>query len=163
MFIIWGSKGKKSTIGKGQFFCPSCRAMRPYEHVKVGKYFTLYFVPLFETKNLGEYVECQVCSNAFKPEVLSLSRQLEQEIHQQDEVAKLVGSVAEDLDSGVPLQAVALGMKEAGVDAKAAAMLLYQASGAQIRTCGPCGLSFKGTVAFCSTCGSQLGPLETYS
>ncbi len=37
--------------------------------------FTLYFIPLFETKNLGEFVKCQVCKSGFDPKILEPSNQ----------------------------------------------------------------------------------------
>ena len=41
-----------------------------YELKEVGKYFTLYFIPIVKTKDLGGYVECQTCLQTFYPEVL---------------------------------------------------------------------------------------------
>ena len=59
--LIWGSKGKEKVLEQGRFFCPKCNAERLYIHKRVSKQFTLYFIPLFETKKLGEVVECQTC------------------------------------------------------------------------------------------------------
>lgn len=73
--LIWGSKGKEKEISQGQFFCPKCGDLRPYKHKRVSKYFTLYFIPLFETKNLGEVVECQICSSGFDPKILEPDNQ----------------------------------------------------------------------------------------
>jgi hypothetical protein len=71
--IIWGSRGREKEMSSGQFYCPKCATLRPYKFKRVGKYFTLYFIPLFETKKLGEYVECQHCHQTFNPEVLNLN------------------------------------------------------------------------------------------
>lgn len=71
MVIIWGSKGKIKTKEQGQFHCPVCRGIRRYQLKEIGKYFTLYFVPLFKTNTEVVYVECQSCGLAFKPEVLN--------------------------------------------------------------------------------------------
>jgi transcription elongation factor Elf1 len=68
--IIWGSRGREKVISSGQFYCPKCNIMRPYKLKSVGRYFTLYFIPLFQTKKMGEYVECQFCHQAFKSEIL---------------------------------------------------------------------------------------------
>jgi hypothetical protein len=70
--IIYGHKSREIDIASGQFNCPKCDAQRPYVHKRVARYFTLFFIPLFKTKTLGEYVECQVCRRAFKPEILGL-------------------------------------------------------------------------------------------
>ena len=73
--LIWGSRGREKALSQGQFFCPKCNDLRPYIQKKVSKMFTLYFVPLFETKNLGEFVECQVCKSGFDPKILEPSNQ----------------------------------------------------------------------------------------
>lgn len=74
--VIWGSKGKSKTIGTGTFYCPHCKSHQLFKHEEVSKYFTLYFIPLFKTEKLGEYIECQTCLKTFKPEVLQFSRQV---------------------------------------------------------------------------------------
>lgn len=73
--LVWGSKGKERELSEGQFFCPHCNNETWYKLKRVSKYFTLYFIPLFETKKLGEFVECQVCKNGFDPKVLDTSTQ----------------------------------------------------------------------------------------
>jgi hypothetical protein len=73
--VIWGSKGKSKTIGTGTFYCPHCKSHQLFKHEEVSKYFTLYFIPLFKTEKLGEYIECQTCLKTFKPEVHQFSRQ----------------------------------------------------------------------------------------
>jgi hypothetical protein len=87
MFVIWGSKGRKVTTDKGQFFCPHCRSLRPYKRKKVAKYFTLYFIPLFATENYGEFVECQACENTYKPEVLEQGPVIQRELELQEQQA----------------------------------------------------------------------------
>lgn len=78
--IIWGSKGKDKTIGTGTFYCPHCKSHQAFRHVELSRYFTLYFIPLFKTHKLGEYIECQSCLKTFKPEVMQYSRQFERGI-----------------------------------------------------------------------------------
>ena len=68
--IIWGSKGKQKIVGRGHFYCPKCNSTRPYEHIRIGKYFTLYFIPIFQTQNLGEYIECKTCFTPYKTSIL---------------------------------------------------------------------------------------------
>lgn len=70
--IIWGTKGRIKDIGSGQFLCPKCQAIRMYKHKQAGRYFTLYFIPLFKIKDLGEFIECQTCGGTFKTAVLQL-------------------------------------------------------------------------------------------
>ena len=71
--IIWGSTGKTKPVGKGTFFCPRCRTESGYSRMKVARYFTLYFIPLFETQALGEYIHCERCKKDFDLEVLELA------------------------------------------------------------------------------------------
>jgi hypothetical protein len=73
--IIWGSTGKEKTIGEESFFCPRCRTEVTGEHVRVSRYFTLYFIPLFPTSTLGEYIRCDGCAGEFDMSVLDLSRE----------------------------------------------------------------------------------------
>ena len=154
--IIWGSKGKEKTMAKGQFLCPRCRCLRPYEHKKVSKYFTLYFIPLFETKNLGEYIECQVCGSTWKPEVLEQGRSVEGELRNQQQATEAVKLVSRQLESGIPLQRIASSLETSGLDEKAVAVALYAATGGKMRTCNKCQLSYAPTLRFCSACGGEL-------
>jgi hypothetical protein len=71
--IIWGSKGKVKQIGNGTFYCPQCRRDSGYAHMRIQRYFTLYFIPLFPTETLGEAVRCMACAGEFNTSVLSLT------------------------------------------------------------------------------------------
>ncbi len=68
--IIFGTKGRIKEVGSGQFVCPRCRAMRLYKRKHAARYFTLYFIPVFKIKDLGEFVECQTCGGTFQTAVL---------------------------------------------------------------------------------------------
>jgi hypothetical protein len=70
--IIYGHKSREIDLASGQFHCPKCDEQRTYIHKQVARYFTLFFIPLFKIKTLAEYVECQTCRRAFKPEILGL-------------------------------------------------------------------------------------------
>lgn len=70
--IIYGNKSREIEVSSGQFHCPKCDDQRPYVHKQVARYFTLFSIPLFKIATLGEYVECQICRRAFKPESLGL-------------------------------------------------------------------------------------------
>jgi len=69
--IIWGSRGRTSTVEEGQFFCPRCRSNQPYKLKRVQRWFTLYFIPLIPMGVLGEYAECGQCMTTWKTEVLN--------------------------------------------------------------------------------------------
>ena len=68
--IIYGSRNREKELGTGHFHCPKCDDERDYVHKRVARYFTLFFIPLFPIKTVGEYGECQGCGRAFKPLVL---------------------------------------------------------------------------------------------
>jgi predicted RNA-binding Zn-ribbon protein involved in translation (DUF1610 family) len=69
--IIWSSTSCEKVISSGQFHCPNCDSQQLCKHMSVSKYFTLYFIPLFETAKLGEYVRCEGCGIQFSTEVLT--------------------------------------------------------------------------------------------
>lgn len=68
--IIFGTRGVTYSKEKGDFHCPSCATPRPYDHKRVRRFFTLYFIPLIPLDLHGEYIECQQCRNTFKMDVL---------------------------------------------------------------------------------------------
>jgi len=69
--IIFGTRGIKFTIKSGNFHCPQCNQSRPYKHIKVRRFFTLYFIPLIPLGKAGEYVECRSCKYTFMPRVIN--------------------------------------------------------------------------------------------
>lgn len=81
--IIWGSRGITSSLAKGLFHCPQCEQQRSYDHKKVRRFFTLYFIPLIPLENLGEYVECQFCKGTYKEEVLRYDPRAQEEAFRQ--------------------------------------------------------------------------------
>src|SRR5687768_7917347 len=69
--IIFGTRGVTTSAARGDFHCPSCDRKCGYDHKRVRRFFTLYFIPIIPLDVLGEYVECDSCKSTFKPEVLS--------------------------------------------------------------------------------------------
>lgn len=70
--IIFGTRGVRSTIKEGNFFCPQCVTQQNYKHKKVTQFFTLYFIPVIPLANKGTYVECQRCRNTYIERVLEM-------------------------------------------------------------------------------------------
>ena len=68
--IIFGTRGVTTTVARGTFFCPGCMAKRSYEHQRVRRFFTLYFIPIIPLDTIGEYVECLHCRDTYKTSVL---------------------------------------------------------------------------------------------
>ena len=140
----------------GQFYCPRCATLRPYDLLRVSKYFTLYFIPLFPTSTLGEYVECKVCFTTFKPEVLTYTPASWNTQRSDPAVQALVDGIAKELDKGIPLQVVAKALTDKGIPEQAAAVALFAATQGKIKTCTRCGSVYKASLSYCSTCGTLL-------
>ncbi|WP_284310323.1 zinc-ribbon domain-containing protein [Labrys miyagiensis] len=85
--IIFGYRGRDRTIGSGSFNCPNCRASRSYEHKKLQRWFTLYFVPIFPLQTLGERIVCSACNQAYTTAVLSYDPS-QQEARRRDEILR---------------------------------------------------------------------------
>jgi uncharacterized tellurite resistance protein B-like protein len=77
MFFIAGTKGETTTLATGEFYCPGCEGQRTYHHNQVHEKATVFFIPVLNLKLLGEYIECQSCSNTYRLEVLDYERQPE--------------------------------------------------------------------------------------
>ncbi len=146
--IIWGSRGREIEISSGQFHCPNCDTARPYRHKRVAKYFTLYFIPLFQTENLGEYIECQVCLQTYKPEVLNYEPPSAAE--------RLLVAVRRELESGMPLHMLQKKLEGLGINGEDSVQLVNAATGSSQKTCANCGFKYLGNITLCSNCGSSL-------
>jgi hypothetical protein len=70
--IIWGTSSREKLMGTGDFHCPQCQAQRPFNHHKIQRYFTLYFIPLFPVGTIAEYVDCIGCRGQFQMQVLQM-------------------------------------------------------------------------------------------
>ena len=148
--IIWGSKGKTKVIGRGQFYCPKCKALRSYEHHQIGKYFTLYFIPLFQTRKLGEYIECKFCHIPFETSVLEYDHQLH------DQIQKGIDTISKELDAGIPINLIYQNMIRDGVSKDMANNIIAMATGGKLKVCKNCNLVFTGTFKYCANCGQVL-------
>lgn len=85
--IIFGTRGVTSAIASGKFHCPGCDGSeRSYEHQRVRRFFTLYWIPIIPLGTIGEYIECLTCRGTYDPEVLDYDpvkseRSVEAEFH----------------------------------------------------------------------------------
>jgi len=146
--IIWGTRGRETEIGTGTFYCPKCDDQKPFTRKKVGNYFTLFFIPLFEIKKLGEYLQCADCNTTFKPEVLNIKAITPEQ--------RQVLMVKRDLASGTPLQMAQTKLINAGMGTEAADQIVNQASPEEMRECDLCQLTYVAGINKCSKCGKQL-------
>ncbi|MFD7558494.1 MULTISPECIES: TerB family tellurite resistance protein [unclassified Streptomyces] len=67
---VWGTRTTWSTVGDGEFFCPSCGGDRNYRRRTGRRRFTVLGVPLLPRGQAGPIVECQGCRERFDTEVL---------------------------------------------------------------------------------------------
>ncbi|OWK41939.1 zinc-ribbon domain-containing protein [Fimbriiglobus ruber] len=146
--IIWGSRGREIELESGHFFCPQCESEESYKLYRVATYFTLYFIPLFETENHGEYVKCGGCRGQYKTAVLNYKPPTKAEL--------MLGSVRADLESGTPIQMARTKLLNAGNEPAVAEKLVAVAAGDHVKTCSTCDLTFVDTVSRCSSCGAAL-------
>ena len=148
--IIWGSKGKTTDAGMGVFYCPKCQGKRQYIRKEVGKYFTLYFIPLFRTSILGEYIECRTCLTPFETTVLNYDHIAA------DNAQKLLRTIQNEIEAGVPLQAIFSGLIGQGADKDTANTIIAMATQGKMKVCKSCELVYAATLNFCSACGKAL-------
>lgn len=146
--IIWGSRGKTKIKSAGIFYCPNCRQKRNYILYELGKYFTLYFLPIFQTEKIAEYVECEFCGTKFKPEVLDRSPEAV--------IMETIYEINKILEKGLPAHVVVKQLIEGGFEEKNANRLVNLALGGSGLKCPNCGVIFSNKINNCSLCGTNL-------
>ncbi|MGL4460537.1 MAG: zinc-ribbon domain-containing protein [Planctomycetia bacterium] len=146
--IIWGSRGREIEKSSGEFHCPQCETVQPYRQFRVATYFTLYFIPLFETRHHGDYIKCDECDGQFQPSVL--------EYEPPSKTERMVQAIRADLATGTPVQMARTKLLNAGVEAEVAENLVSSAAGDNQARCGACNLSFIENIVRCSACGGSL-------
>ncbi len=70
MIYIYGTRSVAKKKKSGKFLCPTCNAQKRYRHMRLDRYFHIFFINLFRFKRQGEYVECQSCKSQFGTEIL---------------------------------------------------------------------------------------------
>ena len=103
-------KGKNLFVS--EFLCPNCLVVRSYDIKPMSKEITFYSIPLLEESIPAHVIECQVCKNAFNPEVLQRNIQ---------SMLRLAGAAKHKLDQGISpgylkLQLISDGLKESFAD-----------------------------------------------
>jgi hypothetical protein len=146
--IIWGSTGREVLIGQGEFHCPECDCRQPFAHNRIARYFTLYFIPLFEISNHGEVVSCGRCGSNFRPDVLSYQPPSDGQ--------RMAMNLRADLDGGLPLHMAQQKMISAGLDQQTAQQLVQFAAEQPLAHCGKCNFYYRQTVRACTSCGGAL-------
>jgi len=150
MILILGTNTRETEAGSGRFHCPRCRTQRAYVQKRVGLYFTLFFIPLFRVKTLGDVIECQTCHERYGSDVL--------DYRPPSEMDRLMATVRADLAAGMPLQMARQKLINAGIHEVVAASAVADAAGAARKTCPQCALDYAGTIDRCTNCGATLVP-----
>ena len=146
--LIWGTRGRQMKIGEGSFNCPQCQMERAHTHKRSSLYFTLFFIPIFPIRNLGEYVECDGCAQAFDVRVLEYVPPTEAE--------SLSARVRQELETGLPIHMMEKKLSAEGVGPQESSAALEAATRGMLKTCGGCGFSYISTATLCSNCGGDL-------
>ncbi len=146
--IFFGSRSRQIKLDEGQFNCPHCQAKRSYKHMRSTVYFTLYFIPLFPIRKLGEYILCESCNQALDMRVLDYEPPSEAEL--------LISQVKAELESGMPIHMMEKKLLNSGHNPETTSRFLEQASRGLLKTCVDCGFSYISTVTACANCGGTL-------
>lgn len=157
MFIIFGSRGREVDEETGQFNCPNCctvqniksdEKQQKYTQVKMARYFTLFFIPIFSFQILGRYIRCNHCHSEYNENVLNyVPPSLEEEIG---------NDVEQELKSGTPISMMINKLKTQGLDQQQATRLVDQVVSGNIVTCQHCKMEFLKGVEKCSLCEGKL-------
>lgn len=70
MFLFFGTRQRRRTLGTGWFHCPYCYEQRQYEQREQRTWFHLFWVPLVPLGSAHESVRCTVCGGEWGPAVL---------------------------------------------------------------------------------------------
>lgn len=150
--ILLGSRARATTVATGQFFCPQCRTLRPYEHKRLARYFTVYFIPLFPIEKLGEIVECQACHTTFDLSVLQPTGALR--------LQSLIHGLEAELKAGHAVQLLVDRLLEAGASREEAAWAVYSVGHGRFAACDNCHTLYESSLAYCGNCGHKLAPFQ---
>ena len=158
MFIIFGNKGREVIENTGQFNCPNCcsqqyitgdQKQQQYSQIKVAKYFTLFFIPIFDYETLGRYIKCQHCDSDYNEKVLEyIPPTFEQQV---------ASFIEQELKGGTPITMVINKLKRQGLDNDQATSAVDNVVGGNIVTCHNCNMDFLKGIEKCSLCEGRIG------
>lgn len=146
--IIWGWRAREIRRESGEFHCPECRADQDYQLYRVATYFTLYFIPLFETTHHGDYVQCLGCKSQYNPDVL--------DYEPLSQIEEMVYAIRADMENGTPIEMARTKLLNSGFETDLADQVVTVAAGDTQVHCRSCNLSFVDQIARCSGCGGAL-------
>lgn len=150
--IIFGMRGKHKKLDEGSFFCPHCNQQRRYDHKKVQRYFSLYFIPVVPMDTVTEYIECQTCGTTFKMEILTQNFASDR----LPDLAQSLNQIEDDLKRGKPLEFIVRDLTAAGLDRDVALRAVEPFKALAQNHCADCGLTYANSIHTCQNCGKAL-------
>ncbi len=156
LFIFFGMRSRFKKIDEGEFFCPYENTQRHYHRKKAAQWFTLYFIPIFPIRQLGEVVECQSCGRAFDTKVLTLKPQTTQAQQARPQPVNLMNNMATYLQKGMPIEYLVRDLTATGLDRDLVLKMVDDAIGPGRVHCASCGLSYAPNITTCPECGQPV-------
>ena len=121
MFFILGARDRTIEVAAGYFFCPACGRLRRYARKRLARYFTFYFLPIFQLEALGEVIQCQTCQGTYRVEDLATAARLVTD-------GDLLKAVKTELQQGLPIHRLQRRLVEEGLGRGEASRIVDQAS-----------------------------------
>jgi predicted RNA-binding Zn-ribbon protein involved in translation (DUF1610 family) len=146
--IVMGSKDRTIDLGEGRFYCPNCGVVRMYIRRRSARYFTLYFIPVFQVENKGEFVECKTCGFIYPPEALEGQHTFWGE--------RTTLTIRTNLESGMPIHMMMRKLVGDGFNAELAFHNVWAVMGETAKTCPSCRFTYHRSVERCANCGLAL-------
>ena len=150
--IIFGTRGRHKKLDEGIFYCPNCNQQRQYDHKKIQRYFSLYFIPVIPMDTVTEYIECQTCGTTFKLEVLTMKAPPSKP----PDVAQSLNQIESDLSAGKPVEFIVRDLTAAGLDRDVALKAIEPFTISANKHCSDCGLTYLDSITHCQNCGEEL-------
>lgn len=148
MFIILGERERAVEQSRDELFCPNCNTTRAFKRMHVGSYFTLFFVPIFEMRRIGQHVECLHCKSRYDPKsVSSESPTL---------AYRAVTAARSDLEAGTAVEQVIDKLAKGMTTRDLATQFVNSAAGVDRRKCAACNLTYIPAVETCKRCERPL-------
>jgi hypothetical protein len=141
---IFGLRIRQAIAASGQFHCPKCNAVQYYQQKYIVKQPILHFFLRRKTQVIDEYVECQVCRQTYRLDVLQYNRA--------SLADRLMLSIKYALESGISMDTLLEELIYAGMNAVGAANLVSAASECQQKFCPHCGVEQVGSLLRCKQC-----------
>jgi rubredoxin len=149
--IVMGSKDRVVDLGEGQFYCPNCGVLRAYIRRRSARYFTLYFIPLFQVENKGEFVECRTCGYIYPPDVLEPGGA--QRLYWGQRTTETIRT---SLQAGMPIHMLMRKLVGDGFNPELAFHNVWVVMGEVAHTCPRCQFTYHQSIRVCANCGAEL-------